>query len=100
MTRKPPPACRSDKAQTTAGKRVDKTGTEATLACGDAQILSHVCANTSLAGYNGQQQVFDANKVEAIKLAIADGKFQVDAEKVTAWLLITTVKNLLQARRN
>lgn len=43
--------------------------------------------------------VFDANKVEAIKLAIADGKFQVNPEKVADGLL-ATVKNLLQARRN
>jgi negative regulator of flagellin synthesis FlgM len=44
-------------------------------------------------------EVFDADKVEAIKLAIADGKFQIDSSKVTAGLL-QSVKDLLQTRKN
>lgn len=42
--------------------------------------------------------VFEAKKVEEIKLAIAEGRFQVDAEKVADGLL-ETVKDLLNARR-
>lgn len=40
---------------------------------------------------------FDAKKVEAIKLAIADGQFQVDSNKI-ANELIASVKDLLQSR--
>lgn len=42
--------------------------------------------------------VFEAKKVEEIKLAIAEGRFQVNAEKVADGLL-ETVKDLLNSRR-
>lgn len=42
--------------------------------------------------------VFDANKVEQIKLAIASGHFQVNSEKVADELL-KTVRELLQANK-
>lgn len=42
--------------------------------------------------------VFEAKKVEEIKLAIAEGRFNVNAEKVADGLL-ETVKDLLNSRR-
>jgi negative regulator of flagellin synthesis FlgM len=42
--------------------------------------------------------VFETKKVEEIKLAISEGRFQVDAEKVADGLL-ETVKDLLNSRR-
>jgi len=42
-----------------------------------------------------EPNVFDAQKVEEIKAAIAEGRFQVDAGKVADGLL-KTVKELLQ----
>lgn len=42
--------------------------------------------------------VYDADKVEAIKLAIQNGQFSVNTEKVADGL-INTVKDLLQANR-
>lgn len=42
--------------------------------------------------------VFEAKKVEEIKLAISEGRFQVNSEKVADGLL-ETVKDLLNARK-
>lgn len=85
--------------QANTGKRVDKAATEAVPAADTLKSSPMSAQLQSLQGTMAASNVFDANKVEAIKLAIADGKFQVDAEKVADGL-IATVKNLLQARKN
>ena len=51
----------------------------------------------SLEASTAADEVFDAEKVEAIKSAIASGQFKVDAEKVADGL-IATVKDLLSTK--
>jgi negative regulator of flagellin synthesis FlgM len=52
----------------------------------------------ALAGQSATNGVFDANKVEEIKAAIANGTFQVNPERVADGL-IDTVKDLLSTRK-
>ena len=52
----------------------------------------------ALASTVGSSAVFDAKKVERIKLAIADGQFHVNSEKVADGLL-ETVRDLLHSRK-
>jgi negative regulator of flagellin synthesis FlgM len=86
-------------SQTTAGKRADKTGTSAVSPAATLKSSPMSAQIQALQSAMASSEIFDANKVEAIKLAIADGKFQIDSRKVTAGLL-ETVKDLLQTRKN
>jgi len=83
--------------QTRAGKGADKTGSvsPAPSESDSVHLSSQAQSLTQLAGSNG---VFDANKVEEIKSAIAEGRFQVDPEKVANGLL-DTVSDLIRSRK-
>jgi negative regulator of flagellin synthesis FlgM len=79
--------------QTRAGKGVSKPGA-------DKVSSDNVHLSSQLQGLEGQvasSSVFDANKVEEIKAAIAGGQFQVNPEKVANGLL-NNVADLLQTR--
>ena len=84
-------------SQTGAGKGAEKT--EA-VASGNTPAVNVQLSSQAqvLASQVAGASVFDANKVEEIKAAIASGTFQVDAEKVAEGLM-DTVRDLIQSRK-
>ena len=92
------PALQPATTQTTTARGADKAaGTAPTAAQTDSiRLSSQGQAMANAVG--GGAQVFDAKKVERIKMAIADGQFQVNSEKVADGLL-DTVRDLLHSRQ-
>lgn len=83
-------------AQTRAGKGAEKAGA-VSKAPAESDTVKLSSKLESLAQVGGNS-VFDAKKVEEIKAAIAEGRFQVDPEKVANGLL-DTVNDLLHTRK-
>lgn len=85
--------------QARGGKGADKAagaaGTPATPTQGESVHLSTKLQALASSGGNA---VFDVKKVEEIKAAIAEGRFQVDPEKVANGLL-DTVSDLIHSRK-
>jgi negative regulator of flagellin synthesis FlgM len=86
--------------QARAGKGAEKAGSVSSQPASesDSVHLSSQSQLQSLTQLTGSSGVFDANKVEEIKAAIAEGRFQVDPEKVANGLL-DTVNDLLHSRK-
>lgn len=86
--------------QARAGKGAEKAGSVSSQPAleSDSVHLSSQSQLQSLAQLTGSSGVFDTNKVEEIKAAIAEGRFQVDPEKVANGLL-DTVNDLLHTRK-
>jgi negative regulator of flagellin synthesis FlgM len=81
----------------TRGKGADKTtGVGKATAESDNVKLSSTAQTLAQAGSGG---VFDTQKVEEIKAAIANGTFKVDPEKVANGLL-DTVTDLIKTRKS
>ena len=78
-------------------KGTEKAATTATTqAPTDSVRLSS--QGQAMASVGSSSAVFDTKKVERIKMAIADGQFQVNSEKIADGLL-ETVRDLLHSRK-
>jgi len=86
----------------------EKSGAGAAKTTASSQATSKSTENVTLSPMSAQIQsleakvaadnVFDIEKVDAIKSAIAGGQFKVDSEKVADGL-IQTVKDLLTSKK-
>ncbi|WP_020166531.1 MULTISPECIES: flagellar biosynthesis anti-sigma factor FlgM [Methylotenera] len=86
----------TDKSDNKAAKKPD-TATPA-KASGTVTLSPMSTKLQSLEAKVAADNVYDAEKVESIKLAIKNGQFNVSAEKVADGL-INSVKDFLQANR-
>jgi negative regulator of flagellin synthesis FlgM len=82
--------------QTGASKSAEKADAGKTSSDNNVHLSSQL---QSLAGQVAGSSVFDTKKVGEIKAAIANGQFQVDAEKVADGLM-ATVKDLIRKRKD
>ena len=82
--------------QARPGKGADKAGTVSQAPAKSDNV--HLSSKLQSLSQLGGSAVFDANKVEEIKAAIAEGRFQVDPEKVANGLL-DTVNDLIHSRK-
>ena len=83
--------------ETRGGKGAEKAGGAARAnSAGTAQ--QGVQISSQLQALAGSDGVFDTQKVAEIKAAIAEGRFQVDPEKVANGLL-DSVKDLIHSRK-
>ena len=79
-------------------RSTEKTATNPGASGAESSVRLSQQAQTLAANAAGNNSTFDTKKVERIKVAIADGQFQVNSEKVADGLLEST-RELLQSRK-
>ncbi|WP_370663702.1 flagellar biosynthesis anti-sigma factor FlgM [Massilia brevitalea] len=83
-----------NQTQAAAAKQAEKAAASASVPTDSVRLSSQAQG----VGASGKaNEVFDAKKVERIKMAIADGQFQVNSERIADGLL-DTVRDLLHSR--
>src|SRR3954469_2960660 len=88
------PAANNAKADDKAVAQPVPVATDSVRLSSQGQALAGTLATSAT---SANTAVFDSKKVERIKLAIADGQFKVNSEKVADGLL-ETVRDLLHSR--
>lgn len=87
----------TDKVGVKSGKKTEQTN--ANVASSESVTLSTLSSQLqSLEAKVSSAEVFDTEKVDAIKSAIANGQFKVDSGKVADGL-IASVKDLLNTQK-
>lgn len=94
-TLKSTPGLPASSTPAAGAKSAEKAESTSQSASDSVRLSTQGQALAKAAGGGG---VFDVKKVERIKLAIADGQFQVNSEKVADGLL-ETVRDLLHSRK-
>ena len=89
------PALPAANTPATSARNTEKAAPATPAGTDSVRLSSQGQAMSAAASNSG---VFDTKKVERIKLAIADGQFQVNSEKVADGLL-ETVRDLLHSRK-
>lgn len=92
---KKPLSVSTEKTDTKPGNKPGASVASSTSSSSESVTLSSMSTQLkSLEASVAAEDVYDAEKVEAIKTAIRDGQFKVNSEKVADGL-ISTVKDLL-----
>ena len=97
-TLKSNPGLQPTTTQTSNARGADKAASTAPTAAQTDSVRLSSQGQAMANAVGGNNQVFDTKKVERIKMAIADGQFQVNSEKVADGLL-DTVRDLLNSRK-
>ncbi len=89
----------ANKLGESVGKKTSKATSSPSASSADSVTLSTLSSQLkSLEAKVAGAEVFDAEKVDAIKSAISSGQFKVDSEKV-ADSLIASVRDLLNTQK-
>ena len=87
------------KTEAASSKQAEKVQVENKAASGNVTLSARATQMQAMAEKVEESNVYDAEKVDAIKSAIAGGQFKVSSEKVADGL-IATVRDLLTTQKH